>query len=68
MRVTIDGKPVAFVSIKDEGNNLEATTKLPDGRVIVFELLPGAPRTNELMMTAGQLIQTIMHKVKEGEL
>lgn len=66
MRVSVGGVVVGFFTVRDEGAELECVTALPDGRAVIFEVMPGPPRTTEPVATAQQLVAWVIERAKNG--
>jgi hypothetical protein len=68
VRVSIGGGVIGFFAVVDNGKNMEMTERLPDGRILVTEQMPGVPRSYDPIMTVPQLVAYVVTQVKAGNL
>jgi hypothetical protein len=68
VRVSIGGAIVGYFAVVDNGKNMEMTERLPDGRILITEQMPGVPRSYDPIMTVSQLVAYVVTQVKTGNL
>lgn len=64
MRVSIGSVVKGYFAVLDEGGELECVTALPDGRPVIFEVMPGPARTNEPIATPAALVAWVIEGAK----